>query len=265
MDTAFNCTQCGKCCHNLHIPLSVREAHEWLSRGHKIKILTEAIPWVKGYSSTDEVLMRKESMTFEGVSGELSIRVMVTLVGYFSDGCPNLDLNQNCTIYESRPLTCRIYPFEMNPKIILDPNNKLCPSEAWQLVKSNQKPSNQLFLIDLQTKNNINKIYADSIQDVRLKELLCISLEIKACSLSNNGYLFHHVDQLKLLEIINKITSNPNSSIKDTEKSIDWMIYSLSTKTLEDLNALGSHASYPEPELVDKMLKKTREFISLIP
>ncbi|MEZ1909209.1 YkgJ family cysteine cluster protein, partial [Pseudomonas aeruginosa] len=40
--------------------------------------------------------------------------------------------NDLCTIYDQRPLVCRIYPVEINPHIPLRPDNKDCPPEAWQ-------------------------------------------------------------------------------------------------------------------------------------
>ena len=36
MDTYFNCTQCGKCCRDTKIPLTVTEAISWLNRGDKV-------------------------------------------------------------------------------------------------------------------------------------------------------------------------------------------------------------------------------------
>jgi hypothetical protein len=45
MDIDFDCTMCGKCCHDLRLPLTVTEAIAWLERGNDVQILCEALPW----------------------------------------------------------------------------------------------------------------------------------------------------------------------------------------------------------------------------
>lgn len=260
MATAFSCTQCGKCCHNLHIPLTTLEAKDWLNKGNKLKILTEAVPWVNEVATTDSVLLRKSSMTFEGSSGALSIRVLVTLIGFFSDGCPNLDINQNCTIYETRPLTCRIYPFEMNPKIPLNPFNKLCPPEAWTTGtnRGQKQETESVYLIDWVTKTDIDKIYESSITEVRDKERICKALNLQTCALSNDGYLFHLVDQTKVLNVINEITKSADEVVVEDSKFIDWLIYTRNPKALSDISSIGGRASFPALSKKDE-----EEFISL--
>jgi len=260
MSTAFSCTQCGQCCHNLHIPLTINEAKDWLKKGNKLKILIEAVPWVNEVETTNSVLLRKSSMTFEGTSGALSIRVLVTLVGFFTGGCPNLDINQNCSIYESRPLTCRIYPFEMNPKITLNPANKLCPPEAWIHSKSEveNKDVESVYMIDSVTKSNIERIYTTSVLEVRNKERICNALDLQTCALSNDGYLFHLVDQFKVLNVINEITQSADNVAVENKKFTDWHIYTKNPRALNDISSIGGRGSFPA-------LSKTgeEEFISL--
>ena len=260
MPTAFSCTQCGRCCHDLHIPLTILEAKDWLNKGNKLKILTEAIPWVTGVEISEEALLRKSSMTFGSASGTLSIRVLVTLVGFFSGGCPNLDRTQNCTIYESRPLTCRIYPFEMNPKIPLNPKNKLCPPDAWisELDGTEKNHPESFYLIDSVTKSNIEKIYNSSVLEVHQKEQICTALGIQTCSLSNDGYLFHLVDQVKVLEVLNEITANKNLEVDKSKNFIDWLIYTKNTGSLRDISSIGGRGSFPTLSKTSK-----EEFISL--
>jgi len=263
MDNAFKCTQCGKCCHNLNIPLSISEAKDWLLKGHKLKILTEATPWVNDTPVIEDVLIRKKSMTFDGLSGNLSIRVLLTLVGYFDDGCPNLDAHQNCSVYESRPLTCRIYPFEMNPAIPLNPANKLCPSDAWQLPVLNAKSqaNDPILLIDADTQINIQKIYHQSIADVESKKMLCLHLGISTCSLSNNGYLFHFVDQAEILRCIQRIEGIEIKQVLDPKndlQKINWLIVTKNQDTLNDLISVGGNAS-----MLQELAFTEQEFISL--
>ena len=260
MYSVFNCTQCGKCCHNLNIPLSIEEAKAWLLSGHQLKILTEAIPWVNDTPLTEDVLIRKKTMTFAGSSGDLSIRVLMTFVGFFKDACPNLDSNYNCKIYDTRPLTCRIYPFEMNPKIKLDPTKKLCPSEAWEST-SNQKTSisnHKIVIIDQATQKDIEEIYTQSVTDAEIKGAICNELGIKTCSLSNNGYLFHLVDQHKLLSTIEKLTTDTHTIKPNEQDTSNWTIYSANEETLNDLKMVGAYATIPTQSSL-----KQEEFISL--
>ncbi len=260
MDTVFNCTQCGKCCHDLNIPLTIREAKDWLLRGHKIKILTEATPWINDVSSTDDLLLRKKSLTFPAKSGKLSIRVLASLVGYFQGKCPNLNSDLNCSIYNSRPLTCRIYPFEMNPNIILNPKNKLCPSDAWQSSESPRSSNTgyQIFTIDQDTQSNIKDIYTNNVDNVVAKLLICKELGISTSSLSNDGYLFHFPDQEKLLRILDNLISEDTPPTPDAEDHSQWIIYTQNEVSLSDLQAIGSNAARAHQLDTD-----SQEFISL--
>ena len=42
MDVHFDCTQCGNCCRDLKLPLTVLEAMDWLTDGHSVQIICEA-------------------------------------------------------------------------------------------------------------------------------------------------------------------------------------------------------------------------------
>ena len=278
MQTSFNCTQCGKCCHGLHIPLTLREAIEWISRGDRVKVLTEAIPWTDDTLLTDEVVSRKKAITHQGFSGSLDIRVSITLVGYFAHGCPNLDLSKRCNIYKDRPLSCRIYPFELNPAIQLNPSNKLCPPEAWEVplpkspkasktlhqrqpgtldaleaLNSLEKSGTSVGLhaiptVDWQTREHITSIHLANTNEIAQKNALCVFLEIQSCSLSNDGYLFHLVDQKHLLNVLKQVlllSSTPIKTDHESSPPINWTIYSQYEQTLLDLNSIGANALSP--------------------
>ncbi len=245
MSNSFQCTQCGKCCVGLHIPLSIQESILWISRGHHVKILVEAIPWIPNQTLSDDTLKRKEKITFSAISGTLPIRVQVTLVGYFMEACPNLDSHNRCGIYDQRPMTCRVYPFELNPSIALNPSNKLCPTEAWDLSRSvpnvQSKTSLQISIIDTQTQNVIDAIHQTNINEVKLKEYLCVALGIQTCSLSNDGYLFHIVAQQKLLESLESLTKlNDTQRHSRSEPIPSWLILSKSEETRQNLSEIGA-------------------------
>jgi len=261
---SFNCTQCGKCCHALNLPLTAQEAIDWSKRGGNIKILTEGIPWTDDTLLSDSLFTRKKAITFEAMSGSLAIRVAVTLVGYYSDACPNLDDNQNCSIYEQRPLTCRIYPFEMNPQIQLNPIHKLCPQDAWQTVtfpdRTIPEISPAVYLIDELTRDLITKLYETNSNDVLFKKALCAKLGIKSCSLSNNGYLFHLVEREQLNLALKATGSGSNQHLIEREPTNDsWLIYSNNQQTLEDLKGIGANSS-----LSYNLDTTSQEFISLV-
>ena len=43
IDIHYQCTQCGKCCHGLKIPLTVAESLSWLEDGNDVQIVCEAL------------------------------------------------------------------------------------------------------------------------------------------------------------------------------------------------------------------------------
>ncbi|WP_338000302.1 hypothetical protein [Burkholderia gladioli] len=44
MTVHFSCTMCGRCCHDLRLPLSIDEALAWLARGGEVQLFCDAIP-----------------------------------------------------------------------------------------------------------------------------------------------------------------------------------------------------------------------------
>ena len=90
MTQPFNCTACGKCCHNLKIALSVQESIDWIERSNQIQIICEAIPWLNEPNPLDEVARYKKNISVAAISGSLPIRVLIYFVGFFEGACPNL-------------------------------------------------------------------------------------------------------------------------------------------------------------------------------
>jgi Fe-S-cluster containining protein len=90
IDIDFNCTMCGKCCHNLRLPLTVGEARAWLERGDDVDVLCEAIPWpVEPDANNVEAHYRRERSA-PTLSGSLPTRILIVLAGSFAGPCPNL-------------------------------------------------------------------------------------------------------------------------------------------------------------------------------
>ena len=132
MDIHFSCTQCGKCCRDTKIPLTVAEAINWLKRGDEVQLLCEASPWL-GALDSDPRAAHFKRRSFAVMSGSMPTRVVVMLVANVVGACPNLLADRRCGIYEDRPLVCRIYVRQksMYPFIALKRENKACPPEAW--------------------------------------------------------------------------------------------------------------------------------------
>jgi hypothetical protein len=76
MDIHFNCTICGKCRHNLKIPLTISEAIQWLQRDPVVEILCDAVPWPVKPDSTNAMVLHKRSNSFAARCGTLPVRIV---------------------------------------------------------------------------------------------------------------------------------------------------------------------------------------------
>lgn len=189
MNLHFNCTQCGKCCHDLKLPLSVEEAIGWAGRGHPVQFLCDAqLPLAEGEVETATRRYRAER-AFPARSGGPSVRVGVVLVAAFSDACPHLRSDGLCGDYERRPRTCRIYPAEVVPEIQLRPEAKACPSEAW----TDDQPllMERGALVSPQTRRLIAEHRAAILQDAPVKAAACALLGFGRAAVAGEGYAVH--------------------------------------------------------------------------
>ena len=189
MDIRFDCTQCGKCCHDLRLPLSVDEAIVWAGRGHAVQLLCDAQP-ILSETPPDEMVARyRYERSFPARSGDLAVRVNVILVATHAGPCPHLRPDMLCGNYEERPRVCRIYPAEIVPEVALDPNNKGCPPEAW----ADEQP---VYLrggavVQDETRRLIEEHRAVTHDDVPVKAAACALLGISRAALQNEGYAVH--------------------------------------------------------------------------
>jgi hypothetical protein len=95
--------------------------------------------------------------------------------------CRNLDADDRCTIYEIRPLVCRIYPMEINPHIPLRPEAMDCPSEAWQ---SGPPLIHGQHLVDRRLAELIERSRQADRDDIRGKVAICQALGIDTSDLN---------------------------------------------------------------------------------
>lgn len=191
MPVRFECTSCGRCCHDLRLPLSVREAADWLARGGSVELLCDAAPAVAG---EDDYWTAR---AFAAHSGTLPINVHVILTATFAGPCPFLRADLLCGAYEQRPAACRIYPAEVNPARALLPTAKQCPPEAWTdtapvLIADDGKPA------DATLAAVIARSRAETQGDAAVKRWICASLGIDRVALRNEGFVIWSPDQARL-------------------------------------------------------------------
>jgi Fe-S-cluster containining protein len=188
MDIRFKCTQCGQCCRDTKIPLTVAEAIDWLNRGHDVQLLCEASPWPAALDREPRALHFKRR-SFAVTSGSMPTRVVVMLVANVVGACPNLLPDKRCRIYEDRPLVCRIYPAEINPFVALKRENKACPPEAW----TQDQPLLQRggLLMDEAIEQDIESSRAADALDADLKRRLCLALNVVNTALVHEAVLVY--------------------------------------------------------------------------
>ncbi|MNS34176.1 Flagellin N-methylase [compost metagenome] len=180
----FACTGCGKCCTGHHVPLTLEEARRWADDGGQVVVLIEAFvadgPGMP-VEQRDHVLRRSHPVP----CGDGEARVSVTFAAFNPGRCRNLDDNDLCTIYDQRPLVCRIYPVEINPHIPLRPGSKDCPPEAWQqgpeLIHGRQ-------LVDAGLEELVQASRQADRDDIAAKVAVCQALGMTISALKGNGF-----------------------------------------------------------------------------
>lgn len=180
----FACTGCGKCCTGHHVPLTLDESRQWAAAGGQVVVLIEAFvvdgPGMPA-DQREHVLRRSHPVP----CGDSDMRVSVTFAAFNPGRCRNLDDNDLCTIYETRPLVCRIYPVEINPHIPLQPANKDCPPEAWEqgpeLIVGTQPVDPQLAAL-VQASRQADR------DDIARKVAVCQVLGMTTSALKGNGF-----------------------------------------------------------------------------
>lgn len=191
MTPGFACTACGRCCHDLRLPLGMDEVAAWIARGGTVELWCDAVADV-GVPDGAEALYRHQR-SFAAVSGDLPIRVGVQAVAAFDGACPHLAPDMRCGAYEARPRTCRIYPAEVVPGRRVDPAAKSCPPEAWSDTPS---PDNA------DTVTAVAGFVAAHVADQPVRARLAARLGIDRAALRNEGYAVVRPDQTLLAEAV---------------------------------------------------------------
>jgi Fe-S-cluster containining protein len=237
MDIHFDCTMCGKCCHDLKLPLGVDEAIAWLRRGDDIQILCEAVPWPEEPAADNLPAQHKKRRSFPALSGDLPTRIVVILAASFEGACPQLQPDLRCGIYEERPRVCRIYPAEINPFIPLVPEQKACPPEAWSashpvFIKGGQ-------LVRAETLALIEESRSIDAADTMVKAAACALLGINAAALANEGFVVHSPRRDLALAALEQARGRETVD----EVLQDWRFVSNRRETVATLGAVGAEGS----------------------
>jgi Fe-S-cluster containining protein len=189
MDIRFGCIQCGRCCHDLKLPLSVDEAIAWAGRGHQVQFLCEGQPQPSDLAIEDPFQRYRAERAFVARCGSLIVHINVILVASFEGPCPHLRSDNLCGDYERRPRVCRIYPVEVVPGLEIKPQAKACPPEAWgddqPLLMSGGT------VVSTDTRMLIDEYRAATRLDVAAKAIACDLLGSRKAAWVNEGYAVH--------------------------------------------------------------------------
>jgi Fe-S-cluster containining protein len=231
-ETNFECTACGKCCHDLRLPLTLAETSDWLARGGQVELLCEGIPWPVEPEPGDGQAQYKKARSSPAMSGTLPVRVSIVLAAAFAGACPNLGDDMRCNIYEQRTLVCRIYPAEINPFVPLAPENKACPPEAWQ-----KRPlQRQGILIDETTRQLVEQSRRANQLEAALRTQLCVELGLNDAALANEGFVIYAPESGALLAALQQIRATP--ALYDP--AAQWTFVSNRAVTVDTLLSVGA-------------------------
>jgi Fe-S-cluster containining protein len=210
MDVCFDCAQCGRCCHDLRLTLSLGEARVWAGRGHRVDLLAEAWPWPHadgehGRDYNDPVMQWRHDTSFAVLMGDVPFRANIRLVAHHKGACPHLLPDMRCGNYAERPRICRIYPLESRPFEAMSPARRLCPPEAWQeglpVLERAGEPA------DPQAQTIIAAHRSAMVADVPAKARLCGMLGIAETAFAGEGLAAAEIAPTKLANAIDAALS----------------------------------------------------------
>jgi Fe-S-cluster containining protein len=234
MDVHFECTQCGKCCRDFKLPLTVSEALEWLRDGHEVQLLCDAMPWPREPDAADLKAAHRRHRSFAAVSGSMPTRVVTILAANLAGACPNLQPDLRCGIYARRPLVCRIYPAEINPFVQFDPANKSCPPEAWTVDRPMFHRQGRV--VDDIVRRDIERSRDADADAVEVKHRLCNELHLTSAALADEGFVVYSPARAVLLAALNQAVADRTPPRADDP----WHFVSTRAETIGALSQRGA-------------------------
>ena len=200
-DIRFDCTGCGKCCTGHHVPLTLSEARQWTSSGGQVIVLVEAF-LANGLGLPADQREHALRRSWPVPCGSTEAHVAITFAAFNPERCRNLDADDRCTIYEIRPLVCRIYPMEINPHIPLDTAVKECPPESWEkgpdLIVGGE-------LVDRDLVELIQRSRQADRDEIQTKDAICALLGIRTTALKGDGFTAYLPDMAAFASVMDQV------------------------------------------------------------
>lgn len=233
----FGCTACGRCCHDLRLRLSIDEAARWIDRGGTVEVWCDALPTAADFSAPDMAQYRARA--FAARSGTLDIVVGMLLVATFTGPCPNLQPDMRCGDYAGRPNICRIYPAEIVPGQLPNPEEKRCPPEAWS---PGQPPmfDDRARIADEVTRAAIEAAATANVAEVSARAHLAARLGIATAALRHEGFAAFRPQPDELLAALRACRETG-----DALAAPSWRITSPSANTRRMIEDAGATAARP--------------------
>lgn len=202
-----------------------------------MQLFCEAIPWPQEPDPGNLHAQHKRGRSFSANSGDLPIRVVVSVVASFDGPCPHLLPDMRCGAYEVRPLVCRIYPAEVNPFIELAPAFKACPSDAWATYHPAFLVAGQV--VDTVTALASEKFRVNDFREVSKRAKLCALLRISTASLANEGFVIHSIDGEAMLDALSRV----DTVLAEDAGASDWDFVTSRAATRGTLLEIGARVS----------------------
>lgn len=246
MTTRFSCTGCGKCCSDHHVPLTLTEAIDWVRRKGELIVLVEAfLDAGPGISPQQRPHAERRSLPVR--CGAAQAYLAITFAGYNVGPCIHLDNEQRCSIYEQRPLVCRIYPFEINPHLPLRPESKDCPPQAWQpgpaLIHGGQ-------LLDAGLAELIERSRQADRDEIASKVAICALLGIRTTALKGDGFATYRPQADAFLAAAEQVLGGTAPT-----PDVGWELHLSHAQLAEQLRVTGA--------LISAALDETCAFVAL--
>jgi Fe-S-cluster containining protein len=237
----FDCTQCGRCCHDLRLTLSLDEAITWAGNGHQVQLLCEAIPWPRDPLPDELELAGRRDTSFAVEIGGMPFRVHVMLVAFYAGACPHLQADMRCDNYANRPRICRIYPLESRPFTPMDPVSRKCPDEAWAAEAPVLLEGG--VIADPIAQAIVLAHRQARIDDAPALEAVCVQLGISDAAFAGEGMAVHAPDPAVLVECLCQVRES-SAALSGTGR---WEIVTNRQATLELLRQAQCPARLVSP------------------
>ncbi|WP_292626473.1 YkgJ family cysteine cluster protein [Novosphingobium sp. 17-62-19] len=230
MEIPFDCTQCGRCCHDLRLTLSVEEARAWATNGHQVDLLAEGWAWTDYANEADPAIAWRKATTFSAMVGDVPFRINLRLVARYEGPCPHLLPDMRCGNYEARPRICRIYPLESRPFEAMTPEKRRCPPEAWgkglPVLERNGEPA------ETEPRAILSQHRQTMVDDVPRKAQLAAALGFTEAALAGEGLATCEASPTTLLAALeiadqSRTAPRPNWSIVTNRETTRAMLADL--------------------------------------